>query len=154
MIERDGQTVAAPAFEGIHHLKIAVSDLERSTDFYRRVLRAERVAALDHVDRTGRLFAVILKIPNLGTFLELRHDSALAARHAGFDPMTLTVAGKAELEVWGTFLQGQGVAHSPVLTGAVGWLVVFEDPDGLRLRLYTRETHGPEEPQSQNDRWL
>jgi hypothetical protein len=26
----------------------------------------------------------------------------------------------------------------------VGWLVVIEDPDGRRIRLYTRQTHGPE----------
>lgn len=143
-----------PGFLGIHHLKFAVADLDRSVEFYVRALGGRRIAALDHRTREGVLFAVILDVANLGTKLELRHDPIRAAHDAGFDPITLEVEDRAALSEWIAHFEGSGVPHSPVLTAMVGWLVVCEDPDGRRVRFYTRETHGPEAPPSQDSRWL
>lgn len=38
----------------------------------------------------------------------------------------------------------QSTSHSRVLAGLQTWLVVVEDPDGNRFRLYTLEQHGPD----------
>lgn len=143
-----------PEIEGIHHLKLPVADLARSTEFYARALGAERIAAYDHVDVAGRLYAIILRIPNLGTLFELRLDSARAARHSGFDVMTLQVDTRADLATWIAWFDARAIPHSPVLAAFVAWLVVFEDPDGHRIRLYTREIHAPDIPPSQDARWL
>jgi catechol 2,3-dioxygenase-like lactoylglutathione lyase family enzyme len=143
-----------PVFLGIHHLKFAVSELDRSIAFYSRILGANRLPKLDHVDAGGRLYAVILDVPNLGTFLELRLSEERAAKHTGFDPMTLAVEGRADLQKWVEHLDAERAPHSPILTALVGWLVVFEDPDGLRIRLYTKEQHGPELTPSTDARWL
>jgi hypothetical protein len=35
-----------------------------------------------------------------------------------------------------------GVPHSPIIEASVGWLLVFNDPDGLELHLYSRAGHG------------
>ena len=143
-----------PTFNGIHHLKFPVSDLDRSTEFYGRAVGARRIGALDHIDGAGRLYAVILDVPGLGTFLELRLDPDLAVRHAGFDPITLAVDGRDDLAAWAAHFDAVDVKHSPVLNGSVGWLMAAEDPDGLRLRFYTRETHGPDIEPSQDPYWL
>jgi len=147
-------SMTRPSFEGIHHLKFAVSDLNRSLDFYERALGAKRIDAFDHYDKSGTLYAYILDVPDLGTHLELRLDPHLAARHGGFDPITLQVADRANLAAWIAHFDANDVPHSPMLPAYVAWIVVFEDPDGRRIRLYTREMHGPDVAPSEDARWL
>lgn len=143
-----------PDFLGIHHLKFAVSELDRSLAFYSRALGARRLSKLDHIDAAGQLFAIILEVPNLGAALELRLSAEHAAKQKGFDPITLTVDRLADLQKWMEHFDTEGVPHSPILTGYVGWLLVFEDPDGRRIRFYTNQRHGPEVTSSTDARWL
>jgi catechol 2,3-dioxygenase-like lactoylglutathione lyase family enzyme len=143
-----------PDFLGIHHLKFPVSDLERSCDFYSRVLGAKRLRHLDHYDAHKHLYAIILDLPSLGTHLELRLNATQAMHHKGFDPITLKVDNRTDLQNWIDHLQAESVSHSPILTAYVGWLVAFEDPDGRRIRLYTNERHGPELTPSTDAVWL
>ncbi len=142
-----------PTFDGIHHLKFPVADLAVSLDFYERALDARRIEEYDHV-LNGLLFAMILEVPGLGTLLELRLAPDAAPRHAGFDPITLLVDKHADLESWVAHFERQGVHHSPILTGMIGWLIAIQDPDGRRIRFYTRETHGPELPVSWDSPWI
>jgi catechol 2,3-dioxygenase-like lactoylglutathione lyase family enzyme len=146
--------LSVPVIQGIHHLKFPVADLQRALEFYQRALGGVRIAEFDHIDPNGRLFAHILSVPNLGALLELRLDAALAQKHRGFDPLTLTVDSRTDLADWIRHLDETGVPHSPVLVGGLGWLVVIEDPDGRRLRLYTRERHGPEEQPDYSSLWI
>jgi catechol 2,3-dioxygenase-like lactoylglutathione lyase family enzyme len=146
--------MATPIPHGIHHLKFPVADLERSLAFYMRALGARRIEAWDHRHADGTLYAVILDVPGLGTHLELRLDPIQAARQAGFDPVTLAVPDRSALAAWIAHLDAAGIAHSPVLVAIQAWLVVFADPDGRRLRLYTQETHGRELPPDEGSPWL
>ena len=58
-----------PTIAGIHHLKFNVSNLDRSLDFYARALGAKRLPEFDHRRADGELFAYILDIEHLGTYL-------------------------------------------------------------------------------------
>lgn len=132
----------APMFYGIHHLKFPVGDLQRSLIFYQTVLNANRLSKLDHANPDGTVYAYILQIPNLGSItLELRHDVEQAKKQCGFDPVTFKVHSKNDLIKWKDWLDTNKVANSGVLTGDYGWLLIFNDPDGRRLRFYTTETH-------------
>lgn len=142
-----------PPLRGIHHLKLAVSDLATSLEFYERAFGARRIPEFDHFDEQGAVYAHILTVPGLDTYLELRRHPERAARHRGFDPITLAVADRATLEAWDDHLTAAAVPHSPVLTAIQAWLIVVADPDDNRLRLYTLQTHGPELSPSQ-DPWL
>jgi catechol 2,3-dioxygenase-like lactoylglutathione lyase family enzyme len=133
---------AAPPYAGIHHLKLPVTDLERSSRWYAEVLGTRRIEALDHRRPDGALFAVILDAPGLGTRIELRLDPATAAALAGYDFLTLAVEDRSALDGWTAHLDSLGVPHSPPIVAMSGWLLVVPDPDGLRLRLYTNEPHG------------
>lgn len=146
--------MSRPTLRGIHHLKFPVRDLERSLGFYESTLGARRVAAWDHVHEDGTRYAVILEVPGLGTHLELRLDPKAAEQQRGFDPVTIAVQDRGALQAWADHLDTAGIAHSPTLTAIQAWLVVFEDPDGRRLRLYTLETHGPELPADEASPWL
>jgi catechol 2,3-dioxygenase-like lactoylglutathione lyase family enzyme len=146
---------STPRLAGIHHIKFPVSDLARSQRFYEMALNAKRVHQFDHHrPGDGTLFGIVMDIPGLGTFLELRLNLQQAVAQAGFDPITLAVEGRRDLEVWAAHLDGFAIAHSAVLTGLAGWTMVTEDPDGLRIKYYTIETHGPEIPITYDERWL
>ncbi|WP_164835798.1 antibiotic biosynthesis monooxygenase [Actinacidiphila soli] len=135
-------TPQPPAPGGIHHLKLPVSDLDRSARWYTEVLGARRLTELDHRRPDGTLYAVILDVPGLGTLLELRLDPATAAALGRYDFLTLAVDDRAALDRWITHLDDLDILHSPPLVALVGWLLVIPDPDGLRLRLYTTQPHG------------
>ena len=139
---------------GIHHVKIAVSDLERSLRFYTDVFAARRITDADHVDDAGRLYAGILDVPGLGTLLELRLNPEHAANGRGFDPLTLAVDDRAALAEWQAHLDALGVEHSGEVVALRAWLTVFADPDGTRLRLYTLEEHGPDLTADPANPWL
>lgn len=139
---------------GVHHLKFPVADLGRGQAFYEAALGAVRLDALDHRRPDGSLFAIILRVPGLGTMLELRLNPAQAMAQAGFDPVTLAVDSRADLERWAAHLDRAGIRHSAILVGAVGWVLVTEDPDDRRLRFYTAETHGPEIAMTYDEAWL
>ena len=139
---------------GIHHLKFAVSDIARGQAFYEAALGAVRLGALDHRRPDGALFAIIMRVPGLGTMLELRLNPAQATAQAGFDPVTLAVDGLADLERWAAHLDKAGLRRSAILVGLVGWVLVTEDPDGRRIRFYTAETHGPEIAMTYDEAWL
>lgn len=116
-----------PSISGIHHLKFPVTNLETSLNWYTTVLGASRIAALDHFNSNGERYAIVLSLPALsGPNLELRLNPDQAKNQEMFDPVTLAVETKADLDAWGEFLDKHGVAHSPVLTGVVGWVLVFE----------------------------
>ncbi|GGZ45115.1 hypothetical protein GCM10010371_00070 [Streptomyces subrutilus] len=133
---------APPAFSGIHHIKLPVTDLERSARWYGAVLGARRLAELDHHRPDGILFAVVLDVPGLGTPLELRLDPATASTLQGYDFLTLAVDDRSALDAWTAHLDTLGITHSPPLVALAGWLLVVPDPDGQRLRLYTTTPHG------------
>lgn len=144
-----------PELAGVHHLKLAVSDLDVALDFYERTLGAVRIPAADHHRRSdGSLYAYLCEVPGLGTLLELRLDPDRARAHRGFDPVTVAVPSRAGLDAWTAHLDRQGVIHSGVVTAIRSWLVAFEDPDGTRLRLYSLEEHGPELEPDEDNPWV
>ena len=134
--------MTTPIHNGIHHIKLPVTDLERSIEWYRTVLGAHRLTQLDHRRPDGTLFAVILDIPGIAGRVELRLDPSTAKALGGYDFLTLTVADKSAMDEWVARLDTLGIRHSPLIVALVGWLLVVPDPDGLRLRFYTTQPHG------------
>jgi predicted enzyme related to lactoylglutathione lyase len=70
------------------------------------------------------------------------------------DPLGVAVDDRAALKRWDATLTERGVLHSPILDAVGGWLIVIQDPDGNRIRLYTLESHGPEVKPGINSPWL
>ena len=44
--------------------------------------------------------------------------------------------------------------NSGEIVTALAYMLVIEDPDGRRIRLYTRETHGPEIAGEKDNSWM
>ncbi|MFJ5303039.1 VOC family protein [Streptomyces sp. NPDC088350] len=130
-----------PELAGIHHVKLPVTDLDRSRDWYGRVLGFK--VTHEFPDADGVVRGVAGEVPGLGdTVLCLRVNSEAAHGCQGFDPVSFGVRDRADVEAWAARLDTLGIPHSPVIEASIGWLLVFNDPDGLDLHLYSWAAHG------------
>jgi catechol 2,3-dioxygenase-like lactoylglutathione lyase family enzyme len=130
-----------PQLAGIHHVKIPVTDLARSTSWYAEVFGLR--VSMEFPDADGVIRGVAGDAPGLGdTQLTLRVNPKAAEGCRDFDPVSFAVGDHAGIQAWTTHLDRLGISHSPVIEASVGWLLVFSDPDGLQLHLYSWAAHG------------
>jgi catechol 2,3-dioxygenase-like lactoylglutathione lyase family enzyme len=133
-----GATLNA-SLQGFHHVKLPVSDLRRSRDWYEQVLGL--VTEFDFVEE-GELMGVALRSRDGSVRLALRLDPARAAAVSGFDPIALGVPDQAELQAWLGRLADLAQPNDGIVTGHAGLVVTgLHDPDGIEVRLYTLEEH-------------
>src|SRR5205809_6424464 len=126
---------------GVHHVKIPVTDLARSLRWYRQVFGLRPTIEFPEAHGVVRGFSG--EIPGLlPTMVSFRVNPAAAEGCRGFDPVSFAVQGRDDLERWVEHLDGVGVKHSPIVEASIGWLLIFDDPDGLTLHLYTWAAHG------------
>jgi catechol 2,3-dioxygenase-like lactoylglutathione lyase family enzyme len=120
---------------GVHHVKLPVSDVERSREWYERVLGFELV--VEFVEG-GEVRGVALRRQGCVTQVALRHDPARARALAGFDALALLVPTRGDVHVWKAALDEAGEPHGGLVTGHGGGsvLVGLHDPDGIEIRLY------------------
>lgn len=129
----------APALAGIHHVKLPVSDLARSVQWYRSRLGYRPVA--EFVER-GKLMGVSLRHPNGGPDLAVRLDPERAAAAAGFDYFAIGVPDKPAIEALAARLTALGEEHAGVHFASIGWILpLLHDPDGHEVRFYTAQHH-------------
>lgn len=129
----------APALSGVHHLKLPVTDLARSREWYGSRLGYQAVA--EFVEG-GTLMGVAMNHPNGGPQLALRLDPERARAAAGFDYFAIGVPDKAAIERLGARLTGLGEEHAGVHWASIGWILpMLHDPDGHEVRFYTHEHH-------------
>ena len=129
----------APKLDGVHHLKLPVSNLNRSRAWYESRLGYQ--AGMQFVEN-GTVMGVVMVHPNGGPDLGLRLDPERAARAAGFDYFAIGVPTKAALEALAARLTALGEAHAGVHFATIGWILPgAHDPDGHEVRFYTTQAH-------------
>jgi catechol 2,3-dioxygenase-like lactoylglutathione lyase family enzyme len=124
---------------GVHHIKIPVTDLVRSRAWYERVFDLEPF--IEWPDDEGVVRGVSYRSKG-ALALALREQPDAARGIAGFDPFAIMLRGRADVDHWAQRLDELGVTHAPVLTIPIGYLLAFDDPDGLQLRFYTLDERG------------
>ena len=122
------------SLSGFHHVKLPVSDVDRSRQWYQRTLGL--VTDIEFVE-DGVLMGVALR-GSSGTSIALRHDPERAEAMSGFDALALAVPSREEIPRWQARLDELGEPHRGVVTGHRGGsvLVGLHDPDGIEIRLY------------------
>ena len=136
--------IDAPALAGIHHVKLPVTDLARSLEWYR-----SRLGYAVHIEfvEQGTLMGYGLAHPAGGPRLALRLDPDRARAAAGFDYFAIGVADKAAIEQLARKLDELGQPHAGVHRASLGWILPeVLDPDGHTLRFYTMEHHTDPHP--------
>ena len=129
--------MAGPKTVGVHHLRLTVSDLERSLAFYTEVLGFELRM------RFGP-DSVLLHDGTVGLGLNTPwHDISAEERRfdearVGLDHVGFRVASPDDVRAAAEHLDAHGVAHSEVKPGRLpdSLLVVFRDPDNIQLEYY------------------
>jgi glyoxylase I family protein len=126
-----------PEISGYHHLNLTVPDLERSTAWYTSVLGFQQAMELQGEGWRK----VLLMQPQSRLVLGLTaHDTGSHERfdetRTGMDHVAFQVPNQAELDAWKARFEEFGVIHSPVKESAMGWLIVFRDPDNIQLEVY------------------
>lgn len=122
---------------GGHHVAFTVSDVDRSTDWYRDLLGMQVVFEGD--DETVRF--KVLAHPGSGWIVGLRQyagkpDGAFDEFRTGLDHFAFAVASKEELTSWEAELEQRGVTFTPRAETPIGSVVVFRDPDNIQLEFW------------------
>ncbi len=122
---------------GVHHLRLTVTDVDRSRAFYTEVLGFTVVMELDP--------GVFLSNGAVGLGLGPSPAPARAPAgdrfdeaRVGLDHLSFQVASRAELERAAALLDERGVPHGAItdLGDAFGlFILAFRDPDNVQLEL-------------------
>jgi glyoxylase I family protein len=135
------------ATTGLHHLRLTVTDLDRSVAFYQDVLGFEVAARSpgspdDPAVRADpdQLYGGVVFATN-GMLFGLRPvagpQDRFDSERVGLDHLSFTVATRADLEEAARRLDARGVEHGQVRDlPAFGLAILsFSDPDGVHLEL-------------------
>src|SRR5579859_2581894 len=130
-----------PQFDTIHHINLSVTDLERSAEWYERLLGLQKGWEMEDAEGRGR--KTILLHPTSPFRLVLtKHqsnpESPASEFSTGLDHLAFGVPDREALELWQQHLDAHGVEHTPIKEGATGWLIVFRDPDNIQLEIYSQ----------------
>jgi glyoxylase I family protein len=126
----------------IAHVRLTVSDIERSRQFYERVfgwrvlLEIPDNADKATRDRLGFLFGGVIYDLG-GTLIGLRPVATdrFNEDRAGLDHIAFRVGSKAELDAAASHLDEVGVQHEPVKDIGPSYILEFRDPDNIALEL-------------------
>ncbi|MCW2531312.1 MAG: hypothetical protein JWP62_882 [Blastococcus sp.] len=119
---------------GLHHVKLPVTDVERSRDWYGRAF--DFTCSLEFHE-SGRLVGVGLRHPVGDVALALREDPPRAAALAGFDSVCLAVGTRTDLDELLVRLDAAGIEHGTPIAGRGGDAADVCDPDGHLVRIHT-----------------
>jgi len=138
--------MAEIAITGMHHLRLTVTDIDRSKKFYEEVLGFEPVMVStgkpNDPDDPDQLFGgVVFSTPAGVISLRPVPDASdkFSPEHLGLEHLSFSVASRADLESARDRLEALGIPHGeirelPLFNIAI---LAFTDPDGLDLELAT-----------------
>jgi catechol 2,3-dioxygenase-like lactoylglutathione lyase family enzyme len=126
------------AFPALTHVAVTVSDLDRSTKWYRRLFDADPV--LDEDEEGGEFHHAVFALDGGQLFGVHTHASPqpgdFDARRPGLDHVAFACADREELQHWVSRLEELGIAHGGIKDASYGSGVSFKDPDGLPLEFF------------------
>ena len=135
------------ALTGYAHVRLTVTDIARSRDFYDRVfglpVALEVPPDADEATREQLAFLYDGVVYQLGgSLLGLRPVAPEGDRfdedRVGLDHLSFAVADREALDAAAARLDDLGVAHGGVKDLGQFLLLEFRDPDGIALELYVQ----------------
>ena len=131
---------------GIHHLRLTVTDVQRSRDFYTGVLGFD--VAVESPPPEDPSAAAVYEVL-FGGVVMVRGDLVMGLRpvapasdrfdedRVGLDHVSFSVGSRAELEAAMRLLDERGVPHGEIATldGFGIHVLPFRDPDNIQVEL-------------------
>ena len=121
----------------VHHVTLTVLDVERSAEWYQRIL-----GPAEAITRAGDGWHRIRMAWPDGLIIGVTAHEATApgdafdARRVGLDHIGLACASEEEVRAWATRLDDLGVARGPVEEAPYAWAVTARDPDGIAVEFF------------------
>ena len=124
-----------PPLSQIHHVKLPVSNLLASREWYQHVLGFQ--VEIEFTE-DGDLRGLAMADRDRTLRLALRLDPERAAALSGFDPVALAVPTRDDVQAWAEHRDSIGQQHGGVVKGHHGRavLVGLHDPDRIEIRLH------------------
>jgi glyoxylase I family protein len=130
------------ASTSIAHVRLTVTDIERSRQFYESVfewpvlLEVPENADEETRSRLGFLFGGVIYDLG-GALLGLRPvaNDRFDEDRTGLDHIAFRVGSKAELDTAAEHLDDLGIAHEPIKDIGPSYILEFRDPDNIALEL-------------------
>ena len=127
-----------PVFPAIAHVAVTVTDLERSTRWYGKLLAAEPV--LDEDEQIGGFHHTVFALEGGQLFGLHTHprsaDGRFDEHRAGLDHVAFACGSGDELQSWAERLDALGIAHGEIVHAHYGSALSFRDPDGIALEFF------------------
>ena len=130
------------ATNSIAHVRLTVTDIDRSRRFYDSVFGwPVALAVPDDADEAARaqlgfLFGgVIYNIGNALLGLRPVATDTFSEDRVGLDHLAFTVGSKADLDSAAAHLDDLNIAHEPVKDIGLMYILEFRDPDNIALEL-------------------
>ncbi len=137
--QAQGPKTPAPPISGIAHVELSVSDLERSVDWYCRLLGARDVFR-NRSDERGFSACAILEPASRTVLAFTQHDvmesTEFTPRRVGLDHLSIAVPDRAALDAWAARLEELGIAHDAIDDQGFAVALNLRDPDGIALEFY------------------
>ena len=128
-----------PSITGIAHVELSVTDLDRSVDWYCRLLGARDVYRTANADR-GFKACAILEPASRTVIAFTEHQAAervpFSHLRAGLDHLSFAVTDRAELEAWAAHMDALDIAHDALDDQGFAVGLNLRDPDGIALEFY------------------
>ena len=117
----------------VHHLRLTVTDIQRSREFYTSLLGFEVVAESPPPGGVGMVRGDLM----MGLRPMAPDGDRFDPDRVGLDHLSFTVASRADLEQAVRLFDERGVTHGSITRlSSVGFdILSFEDPDGIQLEL-------------------
>ncbi len=131
-----------PAYSGVSHVSLTVTDVDRAKEWYARVLGWQELMG---GEEAGTTFSVGLL--SSGVLLGFRRHAdgsggAFDPRRTGLDHLALAVDSRDQLTAWESRLGELGVTYSETVDAPYGHVLSFKDPDGIALELFALPASG------------
>lgn len=129
-----------PTITGVHHVSLTVTDVERSLDWYSRLLDMTQLFGSDEETVRWR----VLHQPESNLVLALRQYLVSAASsdrfdelRTGLDHLALGVSTLDELLAWQGRVEELGLPYTPVKETPAGSMLVVRDPDNIQIEFFS-----------------
>ena len=127
-----------PEFPPIAHVAVTVTDLERSTQWYGKLLDSAPV--LDEDEQSGGFHHTVFVLDGGQLFGLHTHPNGAGDQfdelRTGLDHVAFACGNRDELQRWAARLDELGIAHGGLKDAHYGSGVSFRDPDGIALEFF------------------
>jgi catechol 2,3-dioxygenase-like lactoylglutathione lyase family enzyme len=123
--------------DGLHHVALTVSNLEKSAAWYTDVLRLVEQFKEDSPTRKAAVFRFPGGAWSVGLVEHVgSQESAFDPTATGLDHFAFSVRSQDEMREWALHLDTHDVQHSGPIEVPPGEILNFKDPDGIAIALF------------------